>query len=53
MAVSTAAGYHVCFDYLMTLLDDGATTPLVDAEVGPLKARYTEVIEQQLLRPTS
>lgn len=44
MAASTAAGYHVCFDYLMTLLDEGSTTALVDAEVGPLEDAYAEVI---------
>jgi hypothetical protein len=37
----TAAGYHVCLDNLVELLDtDTVATPLVDVPVGDLEARY-------------
>ena len=37
----TAAGYHVCLDNLVELLDTGAvSTPLVAVPVGDLESRY-------------
>lgn len=42
--VNTAAGYHVCLDYLETLLDTGSTPPLVGVDVAPVEARYTEAV---------
>jgi uncharacterized protein YndB with AHSA1/START domain len=43
-AANTAAGYHVCLDHLIELLDTGTAAPLVDAETGPLEGRYRTVV---------
>ena len=39
-----AAGYHICLDQLMTLLDTGSTEPLIDADVGRWEERYAEAV---------
>jgi uncharacterized protein YndB with AHSA1/START domain len=39
-AANTAAGYHVCLDNLVTLLDTGTAPPLVDADTSALEAGY-------------
>lgn len=41
---SQAAGYHVCLDNLVTLLDTGDAPPLVDADPTPWEERYGEVV---------
>jgi uncharacterized protein YndB with AHSA1/START domain len=44
-AASTAAGYHVCLDQLVELLDTGTTArSLVDAEPAALEEHYRSVI---------
>lgn len=37
---SAAAGYHVCLDHLVWLLDAGAAGPLTDADTTELQAQY-------------
>jgi hypothetical protein len=44
VAKDAAAGYHVCLDQLIELLDTGSTQPLVDADVGRWEKRYAEVV---------
>lgn len=41
----TAAGYHVCFDQLVTLLDDGSAPPFVDVDPSPYEALYAPFAE--------
>ncbi len=43
-AANTAAGYHVCLDHLVELLDTGSAPPLVDADTTPWEQRYSEVV---------
>ncbi len=46
LPAQTAAGYHVCLDQLMELLDTGSVrTPLVDVPIAALEADYAEVVE--------
>jgi uncharacterized protein YndB with AHSA1/START domain len=41
---NTAAGYHVCLDNLVELLDTGAvSTPLVDVSVTELEQQYAAI----------
>jgi uncharacterized protein YndB with AHSA1/START domain len=40
----TAAGYHVCLDQLVELLDRGSVAPLEDADVAALEAIYARVV---------
>jgi hypothetical protein len=44
VAKDAAAGYHVCLDQLIELLDTGSTEPLVDADVGRWEKRYAEAV---------
>lgn len=44
VAKDAAAGYHVCLDQLMELLDDGSTGPLVDADVHRWEKAYAEAV---------
>jgi hypothetical protein len=44
VAKDAAAGYHVCLDQLIKLLDTGSTGPLVDADVSRWEARYAEAV---------
>lgn len=39
-ATKTSAGYHVCLDALVQLLDTGRADPLVDADVSALEVAY-------------
>ena len=39
-AANAAAGYHLCLDSLVALLDTGAAPPLVDADTAPWERRY-------------
>jgi uncharacterized protein YndB with AHSA1/START domain len=39
---STAAGYHVCLDNLVELLDTGTAPPLIDADTARWERRYGE-----------
>ena len=39
-AANKAAGYHVCLDHLIELLDTGTAPPLVDADPSALEASY-------------
>jgi uncharacterized protein YndB with AHSA1/START domain len=44
-AANTAAGYHVCIDHLMELLDTGTTaTPLVDSDPSALEEQYGKAV---------
>jgi uncharacterized protein YndB with AHSA1/START domain len=43
-AGDVAAGYHVCLDQLVELLDKGSTEPLVDVDVGGWEDRYAELV---------
>lgn len=44
LAKDAAAGYHVCLDQLIELLDTGSTDPLVDADVSRWEERYSEAV---------
>jgi uncharacterized protein YndB with AHSA1/START domain len=41
----TAAGYHVCFDQLAALLDDGAAPPFVEADPSAYERLYAPFAE--------
>jgi uncharacterized protein YndB with AHSA1/START domain len=43
--VNTAAGYHVCLDHLVLLLDHGSAPALMDADVAPVERRYAAIAE--------
>jgi len=43
-AMNAAAGYHVCLDQLIELLDTGTAGPLEDADVHRWQDRYTEAV---------
>jgi uncharacterized protein YndB with AHSA1/START domain len=43
-AANTAAGYHVCLDHLIELLDTGSAPPLAEADPSALEDRYRRVI---------
>ena len=43
-AMDAAAGYHVCLDQLIELLDEGSTGPLVDADVHRWEQEYAEAV---------
>ena len=43
-AASTAAGYHVCLDHLIELLDTGTAPPLVEADPSALEAQYRALV---------
>jgi uncharacterized protein YndB with AHSA1/START domain len=40
----TAAGYHFCLDALVSLLDTGSATPLVDLDTAAMEARYRDLL---------
>lgn len=44
VAKDAAAGYHVCLDQLIELLDTGTVGPLEDADVHRWEDRYTEAV---------
>ena len=44
-AANYAAGYHVCLDNLVTLLDTDTAPPLVDVDTSPWEARYGAAVE--------
>jgi uncharacterized protein YndB with AHSA1/START domain len=44
LAKDAAAGYHVCLDQLIELLDEGSTGPLVDADVERWEHQYAEAV---------
>lgn len=44
VAKDAAAGYHVCLDQLIDLLDEGSTGPLVDADVRRWEREYGEAV---------
>jgi uncharacterized protein YndB with AHSA1/START domain len=44
---NTAAGYHVCLDQLIELLDTGSVGPLEDADVSELEQRYGEALSAE------
>ncbi|MET0567200.1 MAG: SRPBCC domain-containing protein [Acidimicrobiia bacterium] len=44
VATDAAAGYHVCLDQLIELLDRGIVGPLEDADVHRWEDRYTEAV---------
>jgi uncharacterized protein YndB with AHSA1/START domain len=44
VAKDAAAGYHVCLDQLIELLDIGTVGPLEDADVHRWEERYTEAV---------
>ena len=44
IAKDAAAGYHVCLDQLIELLDEGSTGPLVDADVHRWEHEYAEAV---------
>ena len=46
--VSTAAGYHICFQVLRTWLDTGTATPLAEADglVAELEPAYTRLVSR-------
>lgn len=46
-AVKTAAGYHVCLDNLVELLDTGTAPPLVDVDPARWEQRYGEVVGER------
>ena len=39
-----AAGYHVCLDHLVQLLDTGAAPSVATSDPSPLEARYRELV---------
>jgi uncharacterized protein YndB with AHSA1/START domain len=41
---NVSAGYHVCLDQLIELLDRGSTGPLVDADVSQWEIQYAEAV---------
>lgn len=43
--VNTAAGYHVCLDHLVLLLDHGSAPALMDTDVAPVEKRYAALVE--------
>ncbi len=44
-AASVGAGYHVCLDQLLVLVETGAVQPFVDIDPTPLEARYAGLAE--------
>jgi uncharacterized protein YndB with AHSA1/START domain len=46
VAKDAAAGYHVCLDQLIELLDSGSTGPLVDADVERWEQEYAEAVDR-------
>jgi uncharacterized protein YndB with AHSA1/START domain len=44
LAKDVAAGYHVCLDQLIELLDTGSTEPLIDADVTRWETHYGEAV---------
>jgi hypothetical protein len=44
IAKDAAAGYHVCLDQLIELLDVGTVEPLEDADVHRWEKRYAEAV---------
>jgi hypothetical protein len=44
VAKDAAAGYHVCLDQLIELLDEGSTGPLIDADVQRWEHEYAEAV---------
>lgn len=45
-ASNAGAGYHVCLDQLIELLDTGGVAPLVDADVASWESRYGAAVRQ-------
>jgi uncharacterized protein YndB with AHSA1/START domain len=43
VTTNVAAGYHVCLDQLIELLDTGSSEPLVDADVSRWEIQYAGV----------
>jgi uncharacterized protein YndB with AHSA1/START domain len=44
VAKDAAAGYHVCLDQLIELLDEGSTGPLIDADVQRWEHEYADAV---------
>ena len=44
MAKDAAAGYHVCLEQLMELLDTGTVGPLEDADVRRWEQDYADAV---------
>lgn len=42
----TAAGYHVCLDQLVDLIDTGTAAPFLDADPSEYERRYRELVEE-------
>ncbi|MBI4932726.1 MAG: SRPBCC domain-containing protein [Actinobacteria bacterium] len=46
-AQDVAAGYHVCLDQLVALVDTDDPPPFLDADPGPLTVLYAEMMHEQ------
>lgn len=44
-ANNTGAGYHVCLDQLVELIEIGSTPPFIDADPSELEGRYAALFE--------
>jgi uncharacterized protein YndB with AHSA1/START domain len=42
----TAAGYHLCLDQLLTLVDTGTPPPFVDQDPTPYEAAYAALVTE-------
>lgn len=43
----TAAGYHVCLDHLMQVLDTGSARPVVQTDPTSLEMRYDTLVQEE------